>query len=322
MSVSNWKTSLIQAYRLCTTPYRQFRLFNMARKGQFPAIVLFYHRVADDHPNDWSMSCKEFKQQIDWMQDNFDIVTLEEAQHRIMSSGNDRPTLSITFDDGYAENCEFALPLLIERRIPATYFVTTHHTFNQQPFPHDVELGCPLPANTIESLVAMDRAGIEIGAHTRTHADLGSITDERELVDEVVTATIELEAVLQRKVRYFAFPYGQKVNLNDKVFGMLRELGFLGVCSAYGGWNEVGDDPFHLQRLHGDPNFQRMKNWLTYDPRIERMQRYVPEREAFDKELFEEAIELANSERAKTPAPSLPVTVPIPQTPQTPSALQ
>ena len=322
MSVSNWKTSLIQAYRLCTTPYRQFRLFNMARKGQFPAIVLFYHRVADDHPNDWSMSCKEFKQQIDWMQDNFDIVTLEEAQHRIMSSGNDRPTLSITFDDGYAENCEFALPLLIERRIPATYFVTTHHTFNQQPFPHDVELGCPLPANTIESLVAMDRAGIEIGAHTRTHADLGSITDERELVDEVVTATIELEAVLQRKVRYFAFPYGQKVNLNDKVFVMLRELGFLGVCSAYGGWNEVGDDPFHLQRLHGDPNFQRMKNWLTYDPRIERMQRYVPERKAFDKELFEEAIELANSERAKSPAPPLPVTAPIPQTPQTPSALQ
>lgn len=318
----NWKTSLIQAYRLCTTPYRQFRWFNMARNGRVPAIVLFYHRIADDHPNGWTMSRKDFKQQIDWMQANFDIVSLEEAQHRIMSSGNDRPTLSITFDDGYAENCEYALPLLIERRIPATYFVTTDHTFNQKPFPHDVKLGCPLPANTVESLLAIDRAGIEIGAHTRTHADLGSITDERELVDEVVTATIELEAVLQRKVRYFAFPYGQKVNLNDKVFGMFRELGFLGVCSAYGGWNEVGEDPFHLQRLHGDPNFQRMKNWLTFDPRIERMQRYVPEREAFDKELFEEAIKLANSKRAKSPAPPLPVTAPIPQTPQTPSALQ
>ena len=311
----NWKTTLIQAYRLCTMPYRQFRWFNMERNGKVPAIVLFYHRVADDHPNDWTMSRKGFKQQIDWMQENFDIVSLEEAQQRIMSSGNDRPTLSITFDDGYAENCEFALPLLVERQIPATYFVTTDHTFNQKPFPHDVELDCPLPANTIESLVALDRAGIEIGAHTRTHPDLGSITDERVLVDEVVAATIELEAVLERKIRYFAFPYGQVANLNDKVFEMLREIGLLGVCSAYGGWNEVGDDPFHLQRLHGDPNFERMKNWLTYDPRIQQVQRYVPNVEAFDKELLQETVRATKKQVKLQP-------VPFPVTAQTPHALQ
>ena len=148
---------------------------------------------------------------------------------------------------------------------------------------------------------------------------LGSITDEHVLVDEVATATIELEAVLERKIRYFAFPYGQKVNLNAKVFGMLRELGLLGVCSAYGGWNEVGDDPFHLQRLHGDPNFERIKNWLTYDPRIERVQRYVPKDEPFDKELLQEAIRAAR-ERADQP-----VTIPFPvtaPTPQNPNALQ
>ena len=186
--------------------------------------------------------------------------------------------------------------------------------------PHDVKLGCPLPANTIESLLAIDRAGIEIGAHTRTHADLGSITDERVLVDEVVAATIELEEVLQRRVRYFAFPFGQVANLNSKVFGMLREIGFLGVCSAYGGWNEVGDDPFHLQRLHGDPNFERMKNWLTYDPRIQRVPRYVPSGEAFDKELLQATVQAAN-ERAKQSPVTLPFPIAAP-TPQTPTASQ
>ena len=316
----SWKTSLIQAYRLCTMPYRQFRWSNMAKNGKVPAIVLFYHRVADDHPNDWTMSSKGFKQQIDWMQENFDIVSLEEAQNRISSTGNDRPTLSITFDDGYAENCEFALPLLVERRIPATYFVTTGHTFNQKPFPHDVKRDCPLPANTIESLVALDRAGIEIGAHTRTHPDLGSITDERVLADEVVAATIELEGLLQRKIRYFAFPFGQVVNLNAKVFSMLREIGLLGVCSAYGGWNEVGDDPFHLQRLHGDPNFERMKNWLTYDPRIQRVPRYVPDDEPFDKELLQETVQAAK-ERAKQPPATFPFPIATP-TPQTPTTFQ
>ena len=303
--MSHWKTKLIQAYRLGSLPYRQFRWFNMSRKGKVPVIILFYHRVADDHPNPWTMSRQDFSDQIDWLQDNFDIVSLEECQNRILKRGNHRPTVAITFDDGYAENCEYGLPLLVERRIPATYFVTTDHTFNQKPFAHDVERDCPLPTNTVESLIAMDRAGIEIGAHTRTHPDLGSITDERVLVDEVVAASIELEAAIGSRVRYFAFPFGQSHNLNPKVFGMLRELGFLGVCSAYGGWNEVGEDAFHLQRMHGDPNIERMKNWLTYDPRIQSVKRYVPKDEAFDKELLQETVRATN-QRVKFPTVTFP----------------
>ena len=305
----NWKTKLIQAYRLGSLPYRQFRWFNMSRKGQVPVIILFYHRIADDHPNPWTMSRHDFKTQVDWLQDNFDIVSLEECQHRILKRGNFRPTLAITFDDGYAENCEYALPLLVERRIPVTYFVTTDNTFNQKPFQHDIENGRPLPTNTIESLMAMDRAGIEIGAHTRTHPDLGKVNDERVLVDEVVAASIELEAVIGNRIRYFAFPFGQTHNLNAKVFGMLREVGFMGVCSAYGGWNSVGEDAFHLQRMHGDPNIQRMKNWLTYDPRIQSVKRYVPTDESFDKELLQETVQAAY-QRVKFPQITLPADSP------------
>ncbi len=86
---------------------------------------------------------------IDWFEENFQIVDLQECQRRISSGFNTRPTLSITFDDGYSENCDFALPLLIERRIPVTYFVTTSNIFQQKPFAHDVEAGFPLPVNTI-----------------------------------------------------------------------------------------------------------------------------------------------------------------------------
>ena len=96
---------------------------------------------------------------------------------------------------------------------------------------------------------------------------------------------------------------------------MLREAGFLGVCSAYGGWNEMGDDAFHLQRIHGDPNIERMKNWLTYDPRIQSVTRYVPKNESFDKELVQEAIR-STAERS----PLLPATLPFP-TQQTPNTL-
>ncbi len=278
-TMSNWNTKLIDAYCLATSPYRRMQLSRMQRAGTVPPMVLFYHRVADHPQNDWTISCAQFQKQIDWLQDNFEIVDLRECQRRIRSGFNDQPTVAITFDDGYAENCDFALPMLIERRIPATYFVTTYHTTEQQPFPHDRELGLPLPTNTIESLRSLDLSGIEIGGHTRTHCDLGKITCEQTLVDEVITATAEMSELIGREIRYFAFPFGQYENLNPVVFQLLKEAGFLGVCSAYQGVNEVGGDDFHIQRMHGDPVFARIKNWLTFDPRMSRTQRYEYQRE-------------------------------------------
>lgn len=271
--MSAWKELLIKSYRLATTPLRKLVLARQVRTGQVPVHVLFYHRVADEVENSWTMNCQDFEQQINWLQENFDLISLSEAQRRIRT-GNDRPAVSITFDDGYSDNSAFALPLMIERKIPVTYFVTTHHTTHGKPFPHDEKRNEPLPANSIESLRALANAGVEIGGHTRMHCDLGSgLTDER-IYDEVIAATRELETMVGVSIQYFAFPFGQKENLDPRVFRLLQDNGFAGVCSAYGGLNEIDGDAFHLQRIHGDPNFERMKNWLTGDPRLGRVVRY------------------------------------------------
>ena len=271
--MSALKNGLIRAYRYVTWPWRQSMLAHLKRTCKVPVSVLFYHRVADDFPNPWSISTAGFEEQIDWLSANFDLVSLREAQQRI-ENGNDRPAVSITFDDGYADNCSHALPLLIERRIPVTYFVTTYHTTHNKPFPHDVERNEPLPANSMESLRALANAGVEIGGHTRSHLDLGKEWDDDRLYDEVISATKEMESMIDCEIRYFAFPFGQVENLNPKVFKILKESGFAGVCSAYGGVNEVGSDGFHLQRIHGDPNFERIKNWLSGDPRVSKVRRY------------------------------------------------
>jgi len=226
------------------------------------------------------MTREQFKRQIDWFQEEFDLVSLAELQRRVDSGFNDRPTLAITFDDGYAENCEYALPLLIERKIPVCYFVTIDHVVRQEPFPHDLKLGQDLPVNSIESLQTLANSGIEIGAHTRTHIDLGSVSDQAMLADEVIQASNEIEELIGKPVQYFAFPFGQRENLNHGVFSMLKEHGFLGVCSAYGGWNRIGGDSFHIQRIHGDPSFERVKNWLSFDPRMARVKPYKYERRA------------------------------------------
>jgi peptidoglycan/xylan/chitin deacetylase (PgdA/CDA1 family) len=262
-----WKQLLLTLYYHASYPARMHNYWWAAMHDRLPLIVLYYHRVADDRANPWTISNAMFLRQINWLRERFDMISLSEAQERICRDYNPQPCVSITFDDGYADNCQQAIPWLIKHHIACTYFVTLQNVLDEEPFAHDVARGQQLAPNNLEQLRAMAAAGIEIGAHAYTHADLGSIADPRLLRREVVTAKEELEAAVGRPVRYFAFPSGLPANLNPAAFRLAKEAGYAGVCSAYGGFNFPGDDPFHLQRIPVDDAMIRLKNWVTLDPR-------------------------------------------------------
>lgn len=265
--MSSWKRFLLNLYYQGSRPYRVGRRLRGAGRGNMPIVVFFYHRVADDHPTPWTVPNDLFRRQIDWLARHFEMISLEEAQRRIGEGRNTRPAVAITFDDGYAENCRHAIPLLVKRGIPCTYFATLWNVQRGLPFAHDQALGFDFPANTIDQLRAMADAGIEIGSHCRHHEDLALVTDRKRLHDEVVVAGRELAELIGHPVRYVAFPYGHYLNIRTDALDMIRQAGYLGYCSGYGGYNLPGEDPFHLQRIHVDPDMVRLKNRATVDPR-------------------------------------------------------
>lgn len=265
---------LLGAYYGATYWYRRRWMARAMAAERAPVMVLFYHRVADDMATPWTITPRAFARQMEWLSRHFELVSLSEAQERVRCGRNAAPAVCITFDDGYAENCQAALPLLIRRRIPCTYFVCTHHVLHGEAFPHDIDRGLRFAPNTVEELQQLAAAGIEIGAHTRSHADLGRVTDPEMLYDELVTAGAELQSAVGRPVRYFAFPFGKHINLNAAAFHLAYEHGYEAVCSAYGGYNFPGDDAFHLQRIPADEVFLRLKNWTTVDPRKLRVRRF------------------------------------------------
>lgn len=258
----------LHAYVLATRGARRRLLRRLSAEGRAPVCILFYHRVADRHPNAWTISNPNFIRQVRWLQRQADLVSLEEAQHRLRH-GNPRLAVSITFDDGYAENCDLALPFLEQHKIPCTYFVSWDFVVTGRPFPHDAAAGIPLKPNTLKQLRQMANAGVEIGGHTRHHVDLGRIRDEAVIHDEVVQSARELSAEVGVPVRYFAFPYGQRHNLHADAITVAKAAGFRGVLTAVGAYNHphVSHEAFLLQRIHGDPEFARLKNWITLDPR-------------------------------------------------------
>ena len=191
-------TLLINAWRIASYPVRQANMRRAIRNQSVPLGILFYHRISNEFPNKWTISEQVFEKQIDWLVKNFELLSLAELQSRMRQGINQRPALSLTFDDGYADNCNWALPMLISRNIPVTYFVTTDHLVNDRPFQHDIDVGQKLRPLSIESVRSLASAGVEIGAHTRSHVNLGSISDEEILFDEVITATFELEKLIDR----------------------------------------------------------------------------------------------------------------------------
>jgi peptidoglycan/xylan/chitin deacetylase (PgdA/CDA1 family) len=271
-----YRDPLIGMYYLATLPRRRRAAARRAAEGQSPITILYYHRVADSHPNPWTIGLKRFKAQIEWLRERFEIISLVEAQSRISAGANRAAAACITFDDGYAENCDAAIPWLIKQRVPLTYFVSTSHVLDGRPFEHDLARGRPLPPNSPDELREMAAAGVELGAHTRRHVDLGPIANERRLYDEIVGSKRDLEKIAGRAVRYFAFPYGLRPNLSQAAFRVAFQAGFWGACSAYGGYNLPGDDPFHLQRIHGDPRWSRFCHWTTADPSRRRVARFDP----------------------------------------------
>ncbi len=254
-------------YQQLTTHQRvQLRQELMDHK-QFPIAILFYHRVADRHANPWTISRRNFVRHLDWLQESFEIVSLSEAQARIRSGSNARPTIAITFDDGYAENCDFAIPELLRRKLPATYFVVSQAVAEGRPFAHDTLEHLQLAPNTVAEIRDMHRAGIEIGAHTRTHRDLGQVHSSTELADEILGCLEDLESWGIQPIRYFSFPYGLPQNTSQAAVDLLAQAGLHGFCTAYGAWNWPGDVGYHLRRIHADPGMQTLKNWLTLDRR-------------------------------------------------------
>ncbi len=257
LSLYRWATGLMRA-RLSVS---------FVNQNRFPAAVLFYHRVTKQSMNGWSIPKWNFERQLDWISKNASPASLDEIRETQLLGSRDKPMVAVTFDDGYGDNCEYAIPALAERNIPCTYFVSTHFVESGEPFPHDVACGVPLRPNTVEEIVRMANQGIQIGAHSHTHVDFGRPLSRLELRMEITDVRKRLQDWTGQPIEYFAFPIGLRQNISQEAIDVVFESGFKCFLSAAGGMNLPGQDANHLQRIHGDPGMAAMKNWLTFDPR-------------------------------------------------------
>ena len=89
--------------------------------------VLIYHRVYMEpdliFPSE--VHARRFDAQMGWLKALCNVLPLEEAVQRLQAGTLPRRAACVTFDDGYADNVEVALPILKRHGVPATFFISS-----------------------------------------------------------------------------------------------------------------------------------------------------------------------------------------------------
>ncbi len=114
--------------------WKKKNLLKSREKSQLPFQIMIYHRVLKK-PDPFAMAPvleKDFENQIKLYSENFRVIGLSQLHKEIQEGYVEEKTLCITFDDGYKDNFEVALPILNKYNLPATVFVATKAVDSQE----------------------------------------------------------------------------------------------------------------------------------------------------------------------------------------------
>jgi peptidoglycan/xylan/chitin deacetylase (PgdA/CDA1 family) len=246
--------------------------------------VLCYHRVArDGRPG--TLHTERFARHLGHLKANYRFVAPSTIA-KVLKEGASLPvdSVGVTFDDGYRDLLDEALPLLRREGVTAGFFVLTAHLPGRGALFLDRIRGTAMEAErkALASLASSERErrladlpavdapalmdaedirrlvaeGQEVGSHGRTHGLLPALPPG-EAEAEIRESRKELLRHASHDAQLFAYPWGAHREEDRR---MAREAGY---SAAYSGeWVGVrkGGDPFAIPRVNvpGDASVARL----------------------------------------------------------------
>ena len=184
--------------KLRNSAYATLRI--LTGPGNGIRAVLTYHSVGVDAS--YSVRNGLFEKQIEFLKSRFQIVLLKELREAISSTDSNTGIACITFDDGYKDNYEKALPILERYKVKASFFIATGFLGSVLKTSSDERQ--MMNASQVRELA---RLGHEIGAHTISHPKLTEISLEAAR-KEIQESKKILQELTGDKLSSFAYPKG------------------------------------------------------------------------------------------------------------------
>lgn len=278
--------------------------------------ILIFHRVLPEpdplFPGE--IDARRFDAICGWLAAWFNVIDLHIAVQRLRAGTLPTRAAAITFDDGYADNHDIALPILARHGLTATFFIASGfigggRMFNDSVIEavrraprstldlrglnieglgmHDLQDdagrrntieailnaikylpprerdamtleiasragGASLPDDLMlrpEQVIALRRAGMQIGAHTLTHPILARLDDAAARA-EITAGRQWLEDLLGEPVTLFAYPNGKPgTDYSQASVAAARDAGFDAAFTTVWGAAGRASDPYQLPRF-------------------------------------------------------------------------
>jgi peptidoglycan/xylan/chitin deacetylase (PgdA/CDA1 family) len=232
----------------------------MAAPPESTPWIAMYHSVGDcsDDPYRITVTPERLDRQLSWLRRRgLRGVSVSE----LLAAPSRAGLVGLTFDDGYADFVDHALPVLTRHDCGATLFVLPGRLGGDNAWD---PLGPRKPLLTADGIRKAAAAGIEIGSHGLTHVDLTTAEDIA-LHGEVADSRKLLEELTDSPVTGFCYPYG---TLDQRVVDAVRAAGYDYACAIDPG--EI-DSPLALPRVHIGQNDTAVRLFLKY--RLHRLRR-------------------------------------------------
>jgi peptidoglycan/xylan/chitin deacetylase (PgdA/CDA1 family) len=201
--------------------------------------LLIYHRVGGGSPEELDVTTDQFRRQVDALAEQ-PVVALDDAVSAL-DRGDTGHRVVLTFDDGFADVHENAWPLLRERGLPFTIYLTTAYVGGAMSWEGSTAREQGAPGLTWDQLREMVDSGLcTIGNHTHSH-----VRPERLTAAELDRCTELVDRELGVVPRHFAYTWGIPVP------SLTPELSERFATCATGelGRNVPGYDPLGLARV-------------------------------------------------------------------------
>ncbi len=212
--------------------------------------ILLYHSVDAFKKGDMNVRTSEFEKQLDFLKNRFAVTSLAEALQSLdQGQLPDRPSVAITFDDGYENNYYVVYPLLRKKAFPAAIFLLTSGKENRKTghlgddYVNDSKL---LEWEQIREMSHSDL--ITFGSHGQTHQRLKSLQPEK-LIEEITLSKEKIESEVGRPALFFSYPYGTYEDFDRKTEDEVRQAGYTAAFSAMFGTNASRANRFALRRI-------------------------------------------------------------------------
>jgi peptidoglycan/xylan/chitin deacetylase (PgdA/CDA1 family) len=230
-------------------------------EGAQALSILMYHKVNDIPDNPTTVPVDRFDRQLERLAELGHHVVDLDAVIDHYSGGMPLPddAVLITFDDGYRDVLEDALPVLAKHGYPAVIFIPVAYMDDETPLPHETHLASRGVRNrTLDwgLLRELDAGGVRIESHGIAHRPLAEVSLD-EAVREIAVSKLMLEERMGRPIQAYAYVKGSEAHFHPVHESILKQAGYEIAFTSISRRNTPATNPFRLGRYNVEPYPER-----------------------------------------------------------------